>query len=235
MKKKIDTKLVKELYLQGYIAREIAENLKYNLESVKNIIKRNLKDFKEEHELQLNKRKNIHNIKNLYINGYTAKEIADILNLKADNVKKIIQNNFKDLKEEHEFQLNERRNIENIKMLYLKGYNSIEISKMLNIKSVNVQRIIQRKFQALKQINEHNFFLRKEVEKVLNYENSRFIGDSQLVKKNINVYDTNLAGDRVLNKKNGYIYTSDMPVKLINENGQAYKKTFIKNKKRCSP
>ena len=234
MKKKIDTKLVKELYLQGYIAREIAENLDCNMENIKKIIQRNLKDFKEEHELQLKKRKNIHNIKNLYINGYTIKEIADILNLKADNVKKIIQNNFKDLKEEHEFQLNERRNID-IRKLYINGYTIKEIADILNLKADNVKKIIQYNFKNLKHINEEKLLLRKEVEKVLNYENSRFIGDSQLVKKNINVYDTNLAGDRVLNKKNGYIYTSDMPVKLINENGQAYKKTFIKNKKRCSP
>ena len=98
---------IRELYIKGYSVKEIAVELKRSEGSVKMFITRNLKDFKKVHQEQLRIRKGIKKlsqfdfIKEKYLEGYNAKEIATMLNLKHGYIRNYISENFKQYGHKH--------------------------------------------------------------------------------------------------------------------------------------
>lgn len=98
---------IKQLYLEGYSAKEIAYKVCKTEVSVRKFISRNLKEFsklhKEQLEIRQNKKKvaSTEKIKQLYLKGYNAKEIADILNLSHGHIRNFISVNLRERSQEH--------------------------------------------------------------------------------------------------------------------------------------
>ena len=90
------------------------------------------------------------------------------------------------------------------------------------------KKIIFERNRKLKQIE------LREINKAINYENSKLMSDSSLIKSSLSAYKNNSKGDLVLDrekaKMNGYEYTNDMPSKLRNTEGREYDKTFVYKK-----
>ncbi|MFY0890652.1 terminase gpP N-terminus-related DNA-binding protein [Clostridioides difficile] len=82
---------IKDLYLKGYRAKEIATTLEIGYESVRKYIVRNCKDLKEIHKKNSNSI--IEEIRKLYSKGYNAKEIAHVLHKNIDMIEKNIIRN----------------------------------------------------------------------------------------------------------------------------------------------
>ncbi|MEF9991314.1 MAG: hypothetical protein RR835_02355 [Peptostreptococcaceae bacterium] len=93
---------IRELYITGYSVSEIAAELKRKEGSVKMFINRNLKDFKKVHDEQkriregLKKIDDFEFIKEKYIEGYNAKEIALILEKSHGYIRNYISKNLKE-------------------------------------------------------------------------------------------------------------------------------------------
>lgn len=107
---------------------------------------------------------------------------------------------------------------EDVKVLYLKGYNAVEISKKLHSTTDAVRKCIQRNFWAYK--HEHDVALteRKEEQRAVNYESKQYISDRAFILKNRSIYKTLSNGDIVLNKEVSGTVTWDTPRRLVNEN-----------------
>lgn len=105
---------VKELYINGYGAKEIANLLNDKHDRVRQYINRHLKEYKNVH---LENKSTIikENIKNLYIRGYSAKEISQITNTSYATIRKHISLYLSCYKEEH--LENRNRNKEIIKAI----------------------------------------------------------------------------------------------------------------------
>ena len=107
--------------------------------------------------------------------------------------------------------------------MFNNGCTALEISIELN----RTKEATQKRIQYLKRkkvIFECNRRLKqielREINKAINYESSKFMGDRSLVKSSLSAYKNNSKGDLVLDKEkakaNGYEYTNDMPRKLGN-------------------
>lgn len=107
---------------------------------------------------------------------------------------------------------------EEIKKLYLDGLKAPEIAKKLNEDKETVKKCIQRNFGDLRRKHEIAAIQRREVIKAVNYESTKFMGDSTFIKKNRTIYKTNLNGDIVINKNVAPVVTWDTPRRLANEN-----------------
>lgn len=98
---------IREMYLAGYTAKEIAKELNKSEGSVKMFISRNLKGFEKIHEKQIEIKKGLlkinklERIKKLYLQGLNAKEIANILKDSHGYIRNIISENFKEFRKEH--------------------------------------------------------------------------------------------------------------------------------------
>ena len=121
--------------------------------------------------------------------------------------------------------------------MFNNGCTALEISIKLNrtkestqkrIQYLKKKKIIFELDRKLKQIE------LREINKAINYENSKLMSDSSLIKSSLSAYKNNSTGDLVLDtekaKINGYEYTYDMPNKLRNNEGREYDKTFIYRK-----
>lgn len=90
---------IRELYIKGYSAKQISAELKKSEGSIKMFIKRNFKDFKKVHEEQkriregLKKLNESEYIKEKYVEGYNAKEIANILGKSHGHIRNYISKN----------------------------------------------------------------------------------------------------------------------------------------------
>lgn len=109
-------------------------------------------------------------------------------------------------------------NKENVRELYLKGFNAVEISKELNAEVESIRKCIQRNFNNLKRNHEISIIQRKEEIKATNYEAKRYMSDRSFILKNRSVYVTLPSGDIVLNKKAAGTVTWDTPRRLVNQN-----------------
>jgi uncharacterized protein YjcR len=107
---------------------------------------------------------------------------------------------------------------EDVRELYLKGYNAAEIAKKLCEKVEAVRKCIQRNFSNLKRKHEIALTQRKEEIKAVNYESKQYISDRAFILRNRSVYKTLPNGDIVLNKKVSGTVTWDTPRRLVNEN-----------------
>lgn len=111
---------VRELYIKGYSAREIAEKLQKSEGSIKMFINRNFKDFKKVHEEQkkiregLKKLNKFEFIKAKYIEGYNAKEIATILDESHGHIRNYISQNLKKYSFEHRKARDLNKNIKKV-------------------------------------------------------------------------------------------------------------------------
>ncbi|UEC19645.1 DNA-binding response regulator [Clostridium septicum] len=109
------------------------------------------------------------------------------------------------------------------KEMYLEGFNSSEISRLLNNKGIKVtkaaiQKYIQRNLKNLKYIHERKVIERREIIKATNYEAKRHMTDKAFIMKNRSIYKTKANGDIVLNKTIAPAVTWDTPRRLSNEN-----------------
>lgn len=113
-----------------------------------------------------------------------------------------------------------------IKKLYLEGYNSAEISRIINTSEnkkttkAAVQKYIQRNLKEFKEKHDIAVIERRETLRAINYESKKFMTDKTFILKNRSIYETKENGDIVI--KNGVNATWDTPRKLINENRKAY-------------
>lgn len=121
--------------------------------------------------------------------------------------------------------------------MFNNGCKALEIS----IKLSRTKEATQKRIQYLKKkkiIFERDRKLKqmelREINKAINYENSKLMSNSSLIKSSLSAYKNNSKGDLVLDtekaKINGYKYTYDMPSKLRNNEGREYDKTFIYRK-----
>jgi uncharacterized protein YjcR len=106
---------------------------------------------------------------------------------------------------------------ENVRVLYLKGYNAVEIARKLQASTEAVRKCIQRNFWACR--NEHEIAAneRKEEAKAINYESKQYMSDRSFIMKNRSIYKTLPNGDIVLNKEVAGTVTWDTPKRLINQ------------------
>ncbi|MBB6622554.1 DNA-binding response regulator [Clostridium gasigenes] len=109
---------------------------------------------------------------------------------------------------------------ENVKTMYLEGYNAKEISKKLKSNLDTVRTCIKRNFKELKRQHELAVIRRKENIKAINYESKKCMSDKSFIIKNRSVYSTKPNGDIVLKKDAALITTWDTPKRLTNENKQ---------------
>lgn len=102
-----------------------------------------------------------------------------------------------------------RLNKEEVKELYLKGYNAKEIAKILkdrgqiNIKSDTVQRCINRNFDTLKLEHRKNRNISKDIKKSIDNMNKSFMSNSALLKMNRQRYNYNKNGNLVFDESVG--------------------------------
>ena len=122
-------------------------------------------------------------------------------------------------------------------MMFNNGCTALEISIKLNRTKEATQKRIQylKKKKVIFECNRRLSQIElREINKAINYESSKFMGDRSLVKSSLSAYKNNSKGDLVLDKEkakaNGYEYTSDMPRKLGNNEGREYDKTFLYDK-----
>ncbi|MBZ0660725.1 hypothetical protein KWL79_018590, partial [Clostridioides difficile] len=121
---------IKDLYLKGYRAKEIATTLEIGYENVRKYIVRNCKDLKEIHKKNSNSI--IEEIRKLYSKGHNAKEIAHVLHKNIDMIEKNIIRNCEDLKKIHKKNNEKVVDIEEVRKLYTEGYNAKEIATILS-------------------------------------------------------------------------------------------------------
>lgn len=107
---------------------------------------------------------------------------------------------------------------ENVRILYIKGYNAVEIAKKLHAETEAVRKCIQRNYWAYRHEHERALTERKEELKATNYESKRYISDKSFILKNRSIYKTLPNGDIVLNKEVSGTVTWDTPRRLVNEN-----------------
>ncbi len=206
---------IKKLYLNGYDCFEISKQLNISEKSTKYIIDIRLKHYKELHLKNKSKRDNLRkkytdfNIKDLYILGYNAKEIADEVGHKYENIQKYIQRNLKEFKDKHKKnrlkkeEYKKQIHKEHIKTLYIKGYNAKEIAGLLSFSHSYMREYISKNLSEQKIEHKKNRAIKKEMIKAVNNMNNSFIGNSAILDWNRQSYDYNENGNIVFNEKHG--------------------------------
>lgn len=98
---------IKELYIGGYNSKEISLKVCKTESAIKQYISRNLKEFRNIHNENRNKRtleavsQKREQIKNLYLKGYNSKEISDIMCLSHGYIRNLISKHFREYRDEH--------------------------------------------------------------------------------------------------------------------------------------
>ncbi|MCE0588426.1 hypothetical protein, partial [Clostridioides difficile] len=164
---------------------------------------RNCEDLKKTYKINNEKVIDIEEVKKLYLKGYNAKEIADILNRNIDMIKKCICRNCEDLKMIHKKNNEKIVDIETVRRLYSKGYNAKEIADTLNKEANTVNLCIYRNCVDLKKIHEENRIIRKDTLKLLDRHNKTYINDGSLLKYNRQSYKNGKNGDIKFDDKRG--------------------------------
>lgn len=127
------------------------------------------------------------------------------------------------------------------KLIYFhqRGYYAREIAKKLNRTKGAVDKRIQKlkkegKIKEVKTLERKIRSLeRKDIRKIENRENNKFLSNRSTIKVSMSVYRFNNIGDLILDvkkaKEQGYYYPIDMPKKLENTEKRLYNKSFKKN------
>ena len=109
---------------------------------------------------------------------------------------------------------------DNVKKLYLNGYNANQIAKKLKYNVEAVRKCIQRNYSSLEDQYKHKISIieQKETLKAVNYEANRYMSDKSFILKNRSIYETKSNGDIVVNRKVAPVISWDTPKRLNNEN-----------------
>lgn len=205
---------IKKLYMNGFTYIEIAKQLNTSEIKIKHIIDIRLNNYKELHLRNKLKRDNLYkscnfDIKDLYVVGYNAREIANKLGHKYENVQKYIQINLKEFKE-----INKQNRIKNeeykkqihkehIKILYTKGYNAKEIAELLVYTHSYMREYISKNLSEYKIEHKKNRVIKKEMIRAVDNMNNSYISNSAILEWNRQSYDYNENGNIVFNEKHG--------------------------------
>ena len=216
---------IKKLYMNGFTYIEIAKQLNTSEIKIKHIIDIRLNNYKELHLRNKLKRDNLYkscnfDIKDLYVVGYNAREIANKLGHKYENVQKYIQRNLKEFKEIIQRNLKEFKEInkqnrikneeykkqihkEHIKILYTKGYNAKEIAELLVYTHSYMREYISKNLSEYKIEHKKNRVIKKEMIRAVDNMNNSYISNSAILEWNRQSYDYNENGNIVFNEKHG--------------------------------
>ncbi|HAU4845819.1 TPA: hypothetical protein KPG21_000006 [Clostridioides difficile] len=208
----IDIEEVRKLYIKGYNAKEIADILSKDSNTVNLCIYRNCGDLKKIHKKNNEKAVDIEEIRKLYSEGYNTKEIARVLHKNIDMIEKNIIRNCGDLKKIHKKNNEKAVDIEAVRRLYLKGYSAKEIADTLNKETNTVNLCIYRNCEDLKKIHKENRIIRKDTLKLLDRHNKTHISDSSFLKYNRQSYENDRNGNLKFNDKRG-LKPYDIPKK----------------------
>ncbi|HBF2925402.1 TPA: hypothetical protein KN155_003483 [Clostridioides difficile] len=206
---------IKDLYLKGYRAKEIATTLEIGYESVRKYIVRNCKDLKEIHKKNSNSI--IEEIRKLYSEGYNTKEIAHVLHKNIDMIEKNITRNCRDLKKIHKKNNEKAVDIEEIRKLYSEGYNTKEIARVLHKNIDMIEKNIIRNCGDLKKIH------KKNNEKAVDIEAVR-----RLYLKGYNAKEIADTLNKEANTVNLCIYRNCVDLKKIHEENRIIRKDTLK-------
>ena len=205
---------IKKLYMNVFTYIEISNNLNKIYIKIKHLIDIRLNNYKELHLRNKLKRDNLYkscnfDIKDLYVVGYNAREIANKLGHKYENVQKYIQRNLKEFKE-----INKQNRIKNeeykkqihkehIKILYTKGYNAKEIAELLVYTHSYMREYISKNLSEYKIEHKKNRVIKKEMIRAVDNMNNSYISNSAILEWNRQSYDYNENGNIVFNEKHG--------------------------------
>ncbi|HBH4034389.1 TPA: hypothetical protein KSL09_003213 [Clostridioides difficile] len=157
---------IRKLYSKGYNAKEIAHVLHKNIDMIEKNIIRNCEDLKKIHKKNNEKVVDIEEVRKLYSKGFNAKEIAHVLHKNIDMIEKNIIRNCEDLKKIHKKNNEKAVDIEEVRKLYLKGFNAKEISTILSKDSNTINLCIYRNCEDLKKIHKKNNEKAVDIEEV---------------------------------------------------------------------
>ena len=149
-------------------------------------------------------------VKILYLEGYDIKEIANKLEKSESSVRKIIDRNFKEIKEMRK-QGERSIFLNNIKTLYLKGYNAKEIADSLGYSHTRIKRLISQNFKDLLEEHKKARSYNSSIKKSINHINNSFISDSALLKINRQSYKYNKNYNLVFDEETRGKRTEDIP------------------------
>lgn len=107
---------------------------------------------------------------------------------------------------------------ERVKILYLQGYDAVEIAKLLRANKEAVRKCIQRNYFLLKEKHLEAKGYRREILKATSKESNAYISNRSFILKNRSIYRTKLNGDIVLKKEHRHNVTWDTPRILPNIN-----------------
>lgn len=164
-------------------------------------------------------------IRELYIKGYNSNEIGNILKMNSNTVRTFINRNLKELKKINEeqkkirYDIKKNNEIDSIKKLYLKGYNSKEISKILGKSHSLIRKYISK--NLLKKYGlEHRKTreINKSIIKAVDTMNNSYIPNSSFINWNRQSYDYNKNGNLVFNEGRG-IRPKDVPKTFYQKSG----------------
>lgn len=201
-----------KLYIQGRTCNQIAIILNKNTSTVNSHINRHLKDYKKIHLENRTKE-----VKRLYEMGYVAREIAEQLDERVDTVRYQIHKKFKDSRDTHRLNKEKNRPGDKIKDLYVKGYNVVEISKVLKLDKNNVKMHVSRNLSLFKDQHEKVRKENEEIKRVVSKMSKNYMNDYSLLKMNRQSYDYDKNYDLVYNEKSRGIRPCDLPKKYKKE------------------
>jgi hypothetical protein len=106
---------------------------------------------------------------------------------------------------------------EKVKELYLSGYTTKEISKIVNAKEDAVRKCINRNFKLLREKHFYAKAVRKEALKAISYEAKKGISDKPFIESNKSIYKMRKNGDIVIDRAVAPVTTWDTPTRLSKE------------------
>lgn len=201
-----------KLYIQGKTCNQIAIILNKNTSTVNSHINRHLKDYKEIHIENRTKE-----IKRLYEMGYVAREIAEQIDERVDTVRYQIHKKFKDSRGTHRLNKENNRPGDKIKDLYVKGYNSAEISKVLKLDKNNVKMHVSRNLSSFRDQHDKARKENEDIKRLVSRMSKNYMNDYSLLKMNRQSYDYDKNYDLVFNEKSRGIRPCDLPKKYKKE------------------
>ncbi|MCC0664962.1 hypothetical protein, partial [Clostridioides sp. ZZV15-6597] len=148
---------------------------------------------------------------------YNAKEIAHVLHKNIDMIEKNIIRNCEDLKKIHKKNNEKAVDIEEVRKLYLKGYNAKEISTILSKDSNTINLCIYRNCEDLKKIH------KKNNEKVVDIETVR-----RLYLKGYSAKEIADTLNKEANTVNLCIYRNCIDLKKIHKENKIIRKDTLK-------
>lgn len=162
-------------------------------------------------------------IKRLYIDGCTVKEISEMLEVKQGSLKKFIQRNLKEYKyiNIENKTVKKFKKYENIKRLYIKGYNAKEIADYLAFTHKYMREYISENLKVYRAEHIKNRNINKEIVKAVDNTNNSFMSNSSFLNWNRQSYDYNKNGNIVFNEKRGS-RVKDVPKTFFKKEGMIF-------------